>query len=377
MAFKSKKEYLQKILSQAGITIDGDKPYDITVHNEKLYDRVLSQGSLGFGEAYMEGWFDVPKLDEFFTRILRVKIDYEVKKNLVVLFHVLKAKLFNRQSLARAFQVGEEHYDIGNDLYEKMLDKRLVYSCGYWKDAQTLDEAQEAKLDLLCKKLKLKQGERVLDIGCGWGSFAKYAAEKYGVEVVGVTVSREQAEYARKACEGLPVTILLQDYRDTKGQYDKIVSIGMFEHVGYKNYNTFMKTAHRLLKDGGLFALHTIGSNRTVFATDPWIDKYIFPNGMLPSIKQVGASIEKRFVMEDWHNFGFDYYKTLMAWYENFKERWDELAPHYKKRTGGMFYRMWEYYLLASAGSFASRKNQLWQVILSKGGVERGYTSIR
>ena len=186
-------------------------------------------------------------------------------------------KLFNYQSKARAFQIGEHHYDLGNDLFEKMLDKRMIYSCGYWKNAKTLDEAQEAKLDLICRKLYLKPGMKVLDIGCGWGGFAFFAAEKYGVEVVGVSVSKEQIAYAEAKRGKLPVTFLLQDYRDITGSFDRVVSVGMFEHVGYKNYTEFMTVVNRCMKDDGLCLLHTIGATITSFHPDPWIQKYIFP----------------------------------------------------------------------------------------------------
>jgi cyclopropane-fatty-acyl-phospholipid synthase len=254
-----------------------------------------------------------------------------------------------------------------------MLDTRMVYSCGYWKNATTLDAAQEAKLDLICKKIGLKKGMRVLDIGCGWGSFAKFAAERFKVSVVGVTVSKEQVTLAREFCKDLPVEIRLQDYRKMKESFDRIVSVGMFEHVGYKNYRTFFQVAHRCLKDGGLFLLHTIGGNFSVKGTDPWINKYIFPNSMLPSVAQISAAIESRFILEDWHGFGTDYDKTLMTWMQNFNTHWAELKQQHSER----FYRMWKYYLLSSAGSFRARRNQLWQIVLSKHGVPGGYTSIR
>jgi cyclopropane-fatty-acyl-phospholipid synthase len=277
------------------------------------------------------------------------------------------------QNRRRAFQVGEEHYDIGNDLYEHMLDKRMVYSCGYWKNATHLDEAQEAKLDLVCRKLGLKSGDRVLDIGCGWGSFAQFAACRYGAHVTGVTVSKEQVQFAREQVKGLPVEIRLEDYRDTRGQFDHIVSLGMFEHVGPKNYGAYMGRVHALLRDGGLFLLHTIGAHHSVWHTDPWIHTYIFPNGVLPSVAQVGSAIDRLFVLEDWHNFGADYDKTLMAWYANFERGWEDLAAHY----GPRFFRMWRYYLLSCAGSFRARHNQLWQIVLSKRGTSGGYQSIR
>ncbi len=368
-----KEKMVRSLLGEAGIVVNGSSPADIKIRNPEFYKRVLAGGSLALGESYMDGWWDCERLDEFFNRLLKAELDKKVKRNLRILLYGCAALVFNLQSKSRAFLIGEKHYDAGNDLYENMLDKRLVYTCGYWKNANNLDEAQEAKLDLVCKKIGLKEGQKILDIGCGWGSFAKYAAEKYKVSVVGVTVSAEQVKLGKKLCEGLPVDIRLSDYRDVTEKFDHIVSLGMFEHVGYKNYRTYMEVAHRLLKDDGLFLLHTIGGNESTISLDPWIEKYIFPNSMLPSIKQISGAIEGIFVMEDWHNFSAYYDKTLMAWYENFKNNWDKIKANYDDR----FRRMWEYYLLSCAGSFRARKNQLWQIVLSKNGVAGGYESIR
>ena len=376
----NKKEVIQSLLSEAQITLNGSGDTDIQVNNSGFYNRVLIDGVLGFGESYMDGWWEVQKTDDLFYRLINASLEEKVKSWKIVP-HILKAKIFNSGKQSKAFEVGKKHYDIGNALFQKMLDKRMVYSCGYWKEAKNLDEAQEAKLDLICRKLSLQPGMKVLDVGCGWGSFCKYAAEKYGVDVVGITISKEQAELAKENCKGLNVEIRLQDYRevnaealsDSGNRFDRVVSIGMFEHVGYKNYRIFMKTIHQSLKEDGLFLLHTIGGNKSEITIDPWTHKYIFPNSMLPSIKQIGASIEQLFVMEDWHSFGHDYDKTLMAWFENFDRAWDELKSDYDER----FYRMWKYYLLSCAGSFRAGKNQLWQIVLSKNGIPNGYQSIR
>lgn len=370
----SNKEVIKSLLDEAHITINGLGDSDIQIRNPEFYNRVLRDGILGLGETYMDGWWDVKKPDDFFYRLINASLQEKVKSWKIV-SHVLKAKIFNAGNLSKAYEVGTRHYDLGNHLFEKMLDKRMVYSCGYWKNARTLDEAQEAKLDLICRKLYLKPGMRVLDVGCGWGSFCKYAAEKYGVAAVGITISKEQAELARELCKGLNVEIKLVDYRVLTADrpFDRIVSVGMFEHVGYKNYRTYMNIMRGLLSNDGLFLLHTIGSNKSLYTTDPWTNKYIFPNSMLPSISQIGESIEKLFVMEDWHNFGIYYDQTLMAWYENFYHSWDELKAEYDER----FYRMWKYYLLSCAGSFRARKNQVWQIVLSKNGLKNGYQTIR
>ena len=369
---KSKK-IIEDLLSYADVKINSSRPWDMQVYNKDLYRRVLKNGSLGLGESYMDGWWDAKELDAFSYNTLRAKLDKKIPGGWTIVTGVLIQTILNSQRLSKSFEVGERHYDIGNDLYENMLDKRMVYSCGYWKNTSSLDEAQEAKLDLICRKLQIEEGMKVLDIGCGWGGFAKFVSEKYGAIVDGVTVSKEQVEFARKSCRGLPVQIKMQDYRHIEGLYDRIISIGMFEHVGYRNYRTFMKVVNRLLSNDGLFLLHTIGRNASVRSNDPWIEKYIFPTSMLPSIKQIGISMENLFVMEDWHNFSTDYDKTLMAWFENFDLNWEKLKSKYSDR----FYRMWKYYLLVSAGSFRARHFQLWQIVFSKNGVLGGYTSIR
>ena len=367
------KAIVQNLLNYADIEINGPRPWDIQVHDERFYGRVLKEGSLGLGEAYLDGWWDAPELDEFFTRLLAADLDEKISGNWKALLWKAGQLLINRQTKKAAPKVGEHHYDLGNDLFCAMLDRRQVYTCGYWPNARNLDEAQEAKLDLVCRKLRLQPGQTVLDIGCGWGSFAKFAAEKYQVAVVGVTVSKEQVELGRDMCSGLPVQLQFKDYRDVTGEYDHIVSLGMFEHVGAKNYRTYMQVVSDHLKPEGLFCLQTIGINSSCNVNDPWFDRYIFPNYLLPSPAQISQAIEKLFVIEDWHSFGNDYGKTIMAWFKNFDDNWESLRPKY----GDRFYRMWKYYLLTCAGAFRARKNNLWQIILSKKGVPGGYESIR
>lgn len=367
------KHLVEKLLAEAGVKINGSAVWDIQVHNENFYGRVLRQGSLGLGESYMDSWWDCESLDQFFHRVLEAGLGKKIKKNWGLLLKIGWNLALNPGRKSKAFEIGEKHYDIGNDLYKAMLDKRLTYTCGYWKNARNLDEAQEAKLDLVCQKIGLKGGQKVLDVGSGWGSFTGYAAGKYGANALGITVSKEQKDLADKLYENLPVETRLQDYRDINEKFDHIVSLGMFEHVGRKNYREYMEIIHQSLKDDGLFLLHTIGRNTSSSGTNPWIEKYIFPNGILPSIAQVGKSIEGLFVMEDWHNFGADYDKTLMAWHKNFENTWDTIKNNYNER----FYRMWRYYLLSCAGSFRARHIQLWQIVLSKRGVPGGYKSVR
>jgi cyclopropane-fatty-acyl-phospholipid synthase len=362
----------EELLALADVRVDGDGPRDIRVHDQRLWARVLAEGSLGLGESYMDGWWDCDRLDEFFHGVLAAGLDTRIEPWKDGL-RLMRAKLFNLQKPSRAFHIGRHHYDLGNDLFSAMLDQRMIYSCGYWKDAATLDEAQEAKLDLVCRKLGLQPSMRLLDIGCGWGGTARFAAERYGVSVVGITVSERQVQYGQRLCEGLDVELRLQDYRSLEGKFDRVLSIGMFEHVGLKNYGTYMRTVRRVLTDDGLFLLHTIGGNRPETRTDPWTERYIFPNSMLPSVQQIGAAIEGRLVLEDWHSFGPDYDTTLLCWHRNFEEHWPTLRERYDER----FHRMWRYFLLSSAGGFRARKNQLWQVVLSPHGVPGGYCAPR
>jgi cyclopropane-fatty-acyl-phospholipid synthase len=363
----------EEMLRSADVVVNGERPWDIQVHDARFFGRVLTGGSLALGESYMDGWWDCEALDELMKRILASDIQEKIKPSFDVLLLVLRSLVTNRQRRGRAYNIGKRHYDLGNDLYRVMLDKGMNYSCGYWKRAQNLDEAQVDKLDLVCRKIGLERGMRVLDIGCGWGGFARHAAERYGASVVGVTVSKEQVELAGERCRGLPVEIRLQDYRDLNERFDRIVSIGMIEHVGAKNYRRYMRTAARCLHPEGLFLLHTIGNNITTREGEPWTDRYIFPDGILPSIRQLSTAAEGLFRLEDLHSFGQYYDPTLCAWNRNFTAGWAGL----KERYGERFFRMWRYYLLSSAGSFRARHIQLWQIVLAPGKSHRIYESIR
>jgi len=372
MTLAAARKRVESLLDGTGVHIDGDLPSDMQVRDGRLYARAIAHGSLGLGEAYMDGWWEADNLDEFLYRLLRARIDEQIG-NLEDTALYLRSTLLNLQRGRRAFEVGKAHYDLGNDLFRAMLGQRLVYSCAYWRDADNLDDAQLAKLELICRKLQLQPGMRVLDIGCGWGETLKYAAENYGVSGVGVTVSEEQAQFAIELCSGLPIEIRVQDYRDVTDRFDRVLSIGMFEHVGIKNYATYFQVARRCLEDEGLALLHCIGSNTSTNHADPWIAKYIFPNSMLPSAAQIGAACEGLFVIEDWQNFGADYDPTLMAWRRNFEQAWPRLRTHYDER----FYRMWRFYLSASAAVFRARRNQLWQIVQSPNGMSGGYRAIR
>ncbi len=357
-----------ELLQEADIEINGSRPFDISIKNPNFYKRVLKEGSLGLGESYMDGWWECDRLDIFFYKILRADLEHRIPKNTRDIFKIIISRMFNLQSPKRAWIVGKEHYNLGNDLFTRMLDPHMQYSCGYWKEANTLEEAQSHKLRLICEKLQLSPGMTLLDIGCGWGGLAAYAAKNYGVSVTGVTISAEQQKYAQEHCKDLDVKIILEDYRNLNLQFDRIVSVGMFEHVGPKNYDRYFSIVKKNLVPDGLFLLHTIGSNVNKPGADAWISKYIFPNGCLPSIPKIAKATNGKFIMEDWHNFGADYDRTLMVWYERFIATWPEIKHNYSPR----FKRMFSYYLNACAGAFRSRDIQLWQIVFSPRGIEKG-----
>jgi len=361
--FRSAEGFVRSLLERAGISVGGSAPHDIVVHDRRFYARVARDASLGLGESYMDGWWDCPAIDQMIARIHRAKLAEAVRGSWKLTAAALRARLFNLQSRKRAFEVGERHYDIGNDLYRAMLDARMVYTCAYWNGATTLEEAQEAKLDLVCRKLGLQPGMRVLELGCGWGSFAKFAAEKYGVSVTGYSVSKEQIALGRELCAGLPVNLRLDDYRNAAGKFDRVVSIGIMEHVGPKNYRTYMEVADRCLAPGGMSFVHTIGCCVSDALCDPWTHKYIFPNGQVPSVAQLAKAMERLFVIDDVHNIGPHYDPTLMAWHARFTAAWSKLRAYYDER----FYRMWTYYLLMSAAAFRARYLQLYQIVMTRG----------
>lgn len=363
---------LMETLDEADVRLGGGRPWDPRILDRAVIDRVRAQGSLGLGEAYMDGLWECERLDEFFHRLLRARADLKLLKlNFAAIWELIRAWLVNVNRPSRAFEIAKRHYDLGNDLFEAMLDRRMVYSGAYWGKATTLDEAQEAKLEMICRKLALAPGMRVLDIGCGWASFLQYAAERYDIRGVGVTVSREQAEFGRRRCKGLPIEIQLCDYRDlARGRtYDRIVSIGMMEHVGWRNYRTLFKIVRECLRPGGRFLLQTVGGNEPLKTCDPWIGAYIFPDALLPAASQLSAASEGLLILEDWHSIGPHYDRTLMAWHNNFENAW----PRLRDRYGDRFHRMWKYYLLSCAGGFRARYEELWQILYSRDGISGGY----
>lgn len=366
------RHQVESLLSHAGVRVNGNGPADVRVSDARFFDRVLSGGILGLGESYMDGWWHTDDLQGLLRRLIDARLGDQIRtfreRSLWLLSHMR-----NRQAGRRAFAVGEQHYDLGNDLYEAMLGPAMVYSCGYWRDVADLAAAQEAKLDLIYRKAGILPDMRVLDIGCGWGEALRRASQKCGATGVGVTISHEQAEHASARCRGLPVEIRLCDYHALNERFDRIFSIGMFEHVGVKNFRAYFEVARRCLNEDGLFVLHTIGGNISGNHTNAWIDRYIFPNSVIPSAAQITQAVEGLFVIEDWHNFGADYARTLMAWRANFDEAWPRLSSRYDER----FRRMWHFYLDSTCANFSARGLHVWQLVLSPSGVRGGYTAVR
>ena len=366
------RQRVEALLSHAGVRLNGDEATDVRVSDARFFDRVLSGGILGFGESYMDGWWHTDDLRGLLRRLIEARLGEQIRTSSDGWLWML-SRMRNRQEGQRAFTVGEQHYDLGNDLYEAMLGPAMVYSCGYWRDAADLAAAQDAKLDLVYRKAELVPGMHVLDIGCGWGEALRRASQECGTTGVGVTISQEQARHARARCNGLPVDIRLSDYRTLDERFDRIFSIGMFEHVGVKNYRRYFEVARRCLAEDGLFVLHTIGGNITGNHTNPWIDRYIFPNSVIPSVTQISQATEGLFVIEDWHNFGVDYARTLMAWRANFDAAWPLLSSRYDER----FRRMWHFYLDSTCANFEARGLHVWQLVLSPAGVRGGYLAPR
>ncbi|MDB4954396.1 MAG: cyclopropane-fatty-acyl-phospholipid synthase [Myxococcales bacterium] len=355
---------VREVFGLANIEIGGTAPGDIRVSDSRFYERVLRDASIGFGEAYMDEWWETNELDLTIYKMMRANLKQKITGSWRLRALTVKAVMLNLQAKARAGASIEAHYDIGNDLYTRMLDERMVYTCGYWKNAKTLQEAQNAKLDLVAKKVGLEPGMRVLDLGCGWGGFASWAAEKYGCTVLGVTLSKDQVALGNELWKHLPVKLELRDYRDVRGQFDRVVSIGMMEHVGPKNHRDMLEVIDRCLKPDGVALIHTIANNKSLRHGTAWIEKYIFPNAVAPSMAQIGRAMEGLFVLEDLHNIGPDYDPTLMAWWDNFDRTYSEISHRYDRK----FYLMWKFYLLAAAGAARARDGQLYQLVMTKPG---------
>lgn len=359
---------VRELLAPAGVTVNGSEPWDIRVHRESFFRRAL-HGSLGFGESYMDGDWDCEQLDELVARLTRARLWERVRSDARTLLHVAAARTMNIWSRRSVSRKVAPHYNLGNDLFETILDtEHMAYTCAYFRDEHTtLEEAQTAKIELVCDKLDVQKGTRLLDIGCGWGGLAKYAARHRGAEVVGVTLSRDQAELGSERCRGLPVEIRTMDYRDVHGSFDRVASVGCLEHVGHRNHRTYFQKIHDCLPERGHAVVQTIGTDETAPLVGGFIDKYVFPLVNPPSIEQIGKAINGLFVLEDVQNIGPHYDPTLMEWNRRFQAAWSRLEPRYGHLLGGRFRRMFEFYLMGCAGYVRGRGAQVWQLVLAKG----------
>jgi cyclopropane-fatty-acyl-phospholipid synthase len=360
--------------SAAGIQINpaNPAPWDILVKDENQFvRRILSpfnNGLSALGDMYVEGLWDCAALSECFYRAFRARLNSRLIWNLPNVTQYLMSRLFNQQTRSKAAHDVASHYDLG-PVFEIMLDSTMAYTCAYWKEGVTnLEQAQLAKYDLCCRKLGISAGMALLDTGCGWGGLLKYAAENYGARpCLGVTLSPKQVALGTERCRGLPISLLVQDYRDVSGTFDRIASIGILEHVGPKNHRAYFEKMSKLLKPGGLFLVHTIGSvvsSPTLRLPEmDWINREIFPGAVIPSFGQIGSGADDLFTALDAQEFGSYYDLTLMAWNENFEKGWPEIQHLYTPR----FYRLWRYYLQICAAAFRAGTNyKLWQVVFGK-----------
>ncbi len=376
MTMRLFKPLIESLLEGTGVRLDGDRPWDIRVNRERLYRRAL-RGSLGFGEAYIDGDWDCEALDELFRRLLSANTQKRPLIRAARAVKSLQSRLMNLQTRRRSRAVAEEHYDLDHRMYALFLGPWNQYTCCFFDGTDDLERAEVVKLEMLCDKLELRAGDRLLDIGCGWGGFAKYAASTRGCEVTGISLSDAQIHYATEYTRGLPVTIRRLDYRDLPDSglapFDKISIVGMIEHVGYKNYAGLLGIVHDMLKPDGLFLLHTIGNNERSTVVDPWIEKYIFRNSMAPAMSQLADASEGRFVIEDWENYGHHYVPTLQAWYERFNANWDRIRTLITARPfDERFRRMWNYYLMSSKAAFDVEHLHLWQLVMTRRNSGRG-----
>ena len=364
------KKLIHSLLDKADITINGNDPWDMQIHDQTIYKDIVLKGSLGLGDGYIKQKWDVDKIDVFFEKILKARVSF--LPSLTGALYEVQDSLSNAQVGKKAFEVGTYHYDLGNELYELMLGESMAYSSARFLDKKnSLTQAQYNKFDQLCKKLELKPGMKILEIGSGWGTFAKFAMSQYGVSVVGLTVSKEQKAYAEKACKGLPAQFILMDYQHIPNKYngifDRVVSIEMIEAVGSKNLKTYFSTIAKTLKPDGKFGMQVIlGSGED----DIFISKRIFPNGHVPSAKEIINNSFAFLHVQHWDSFGKDYEKTLLHWEKNFKNNWNDIK-RIKDTSGDKiydkdFYRMWRYYLLLCAAGFRVGYIDVAQIVMTK-----------
>ena len=341
---------------------------EIIIKNDIFFNKLLDRGELGLAESYMDGDWESNDLGNllkklmFYQDILESKAKYQTINFLYLKIFSTYESFFNTNTLIKSPENIQKHYDVGNDLYNKMLGTTMQYTCAYFnKDDMTLDEAQESKMDLIAKKLDLKEGMDVIDIGCGFGSMANYLAKKYKVKVTGVTLSPEQKNFSDEYFGNENVSIEVKDYRLVRGKFDRVYSVGMFEHIGSKNYKEYFDKCYDLLKDDGIMFCHTMGISRPNYHQNEYFaSKYIFPEGELPDMLNLTEGYSEKWRLEDFQNIGISYSKTFDAWRENIGN-WETLEGYDER-----FKRMWEYYLHLFAENFRCQNFLLFQNVFTK-----------
>ena len=345
----------------------------IRLKNKSIEKKLFRNPSLHFGEGYMnnEILIEEGSIEELIDLITSCYDDFIKHNSIYRMYENFSGyfKIFQQlNEVVKSKQNVAHHYDLKEDLYKLFLDKDMQYSCAYFHNENiSLDQAQIDKKNHIINKLQISDKMKVLDIGCGWGGMAIEIAKQTGAKVKGITLSENQFETASKRAqeEGLSekITFKLQDYRDENETYDRIVSVGMFEHVGIKYFKEYLKKTYDLLKDSGVFLLHTIGQRGVPTATSPWIRKYIFPGGYIPSLSDIIHETEKLNInITDIEILRLHYAHTLTHWYKNVQKNKSQIINMFDER----FYRMWEFYLLASKYSFINMGNVVFQIQISK-----------
>lgn len=342
----------------------------LRIHDDRFFSRVLSQGNLGMGEAYVDGDFTVEdgELHEFLTLLLRNRIDRKVRGDPRTALKVLRVQLGNKLSGAQ-WRYVQRHYDLGDELFESFLDETMTYSCGYALTPEdSLEELQRNKLDRICRKLELKPGEQLLDIGCGFGGLLIHAAKHYGVTGVGITNSERHAERGNEniARAGLAgrIRVELRDHSTIDGRFDKIVSVGMLEHLPRKEYRRYFSLISRALAPRGLGLVHAIGTSAPVNTHDPFIQKYIFPGSGQVKLSEVATHLERRgLAIRDVENIVRHYHYTAKHWLMRFQQNQHRLDP---RRYDAAFRRLWEYYLHCCVAAPLASDGTVYQVLFTK-----------
>ena len=342
---------------------EGVPAFILHLRSAEAVRRILRDSSLGFAEAYMAGNVEVEGNLQALLKFVSAPVHDAFHLSFKEMAGLLMSAYLTRNTIAGAKQNVARHYDLGNDFYRLWLDKSMTYTCAYFRAPNdTLDEAQRNKHEHLCHKLRLQPGQTLVDIGCGWGAMLFYAAEHYDVNTVGYTVSQQQYEWVqeeieRRSLQGR-VTVRLQDYRQAEGQFDRFVSIGMFEQVGKTFIPTFFKAVKRLLKPGGTGVLHTIGQRRSL-PNHPWIEKYIFPGGYLPTLPEMIEAMNALDLnAHDVEDLRLHYGETLGHWYARFQQH----LPTVTQLYGPEFVRMWTLYLNGAAAQFRYGETHLYQI---------------